>query len=335
MSGHIVFVRFFLDFTPDFPSHRFDRLNGDAFRDAFDTVAKEWLSKPENRKHFRMYRSKEEKRRIERNDLRRSWIQFTGMDSKSLAEIMLPKPRRVPDFWEIAEAADWTCPKGFETTYGVSDRYPVNRYESKEDADLAAAALNERLGELSRATYEKGDWDNDDIWSASNPRYFVVAESELSRVELVTAREKLQRIRDTAVGNVSLEEAFLRLFWPFSLPTLEQIDELAQSEARSNGRPVSDQSADEGEQSWLSDTDLYLLGILANAQEPLQARALSSKAGCSEAYVRQRISGVKGRKGLKAKGLVEAIPPNRGYQITATGRTRLATVNRSNSSDQS
>lgn len=224
MSGHLVFVRFFLDFTPDFPAHRFDHLSTDALGRAFEAVAREWLRDPDNQKRFRVYEAEQEKLRAETNDLRRRWNRWVRGDARSLAEILIPKRTGKPGFWEVAEAAGWTCPKGFGTSHGVSERWPVAWYEPRPAADLAAAALNARLGEHSRATYKKDRWSDDDRWRATNPRFFVVAEADLSRVEVVAATERLRRMAGPVVGSPTLEEGILRLFWPMIGPTLEQVD---------------------------------------------------------------------------------------------------------------
>ena len=77
--------------------------------------------------------------------------------------------------------------------HGITPRYPLARFETKEFADHAAAALQERVAELSRATYAKRQWSNvDRLLAEANPHFVVVAEKELSRPELSTAREKIR-----------------------------------------------------------------------------------------------------------------------------------------------
>jgi hypothetical protein len=101
----------------------------------------------------------------------------------------------------------------------------VARFDFKETADDAVAALHARVAELAQSANAQQDRDElDVVLRLANPRFFVVGESELSRAELATTREKIQRLRGPNAGTASVEERFLRVYWPRINPTLVVID---------------------------------------------------------------------------------------------------------------
>jgi DNA-binding response OmpR family regulator len=113
----------------------------------------------------------------------------------------------------------------------MSKRYPVARFASKEDAEAAVAALQDRVAELARAAYAKVDWtDTENVHATVNPRFVVVGEAELARSDLAVVRAKLNRLQGPGSAEQPLEEALLRFFLPKISSTLEQIAALMHSD---------------------------------------------------------------------------------------------------------
>lgn len=106
---------------------------------------------------------------------------------------------------------------------GITRRYPVARFDTKRRADDAAAALQARVSELARSAYAKPHWNDEDFFlTVANPRFIVVADTELTGSELATTREKVQRITKPAGEHQSSEEGLTRFYLPKISGTLEQ-----------------------------------------------------------------------------------------------------------------
>ena len=139
-------------------------------------------------------------------------------------------PGGPPSFQEIAHVAGWLHASVFGDWFpphGISAFYPVTRFDAQDVAENAAVAIQSRVAELAAATFHKVRRNDDDrLFASVNPRFVVVAETELSLGELAKAREQLQRVEDAASGNVALEEGFVRFYLPKIRPTLDQIKAL-------------------------------------------------------------------------------------------------------------
>jgi hypothetical protein len=228
MSGGIVFVRFFPGYTTSFLFDRFVRLKDDAIGGAVEALCKEWWRKPSNRRRVQTSRTEMELRQ-------REWAQGAlarpgknwCVPGAAASEVANAPAKRIgtPSFEEIAAVAGWVCPTASaDFPHGISPRYPVARFNTKEDAEAAVVALQERVAELARAAYAKHHWgDEDDLLATANPRFFVVAEEDLSRPELATARERIKRLNGPAGEHQSPEEGLLRFYLTRIGATLEQV----------------------------------------------------------------------------------------------------------------
>jgi hypothetical protein len=160
--------------------------------------------------------------------------------------------------------------------YGVSNRYPLESYSTRELAGDAVTALRARLAESAvgaRTTvYSNGRWvrvDDADPRAApragsteaeagtrttvdnnaqalflhhANPRVVAVEDTLLSRAELANAREQIQRLKKPIAGAPTTEEQFVRAYWPTIGPTLEQVGAL-RSPPRAERKPRWDADA--------------------------------------------------------------------------------------------
>ena len=76
------------------------------------------------------------------------------------------------------------------------------------------------LGQLK----EKAHWTDEDIFIISaNPRFAAVAQNALSRSELATVREKINRLSSPSSQNQTWEEGLLRFYLPKIEGTLQQL----------------------------------------------------------------------------------------------------------------
>jgi hypothetical protein len=237
MLGHIVFVRFFLGYSEPFPFERFVHLNDNEIKGALEALRKEWLSEPANVRRL-------EASRLELEERQRTWSQSflarPGRQSVVPGGLpsgvkVQPSQRGEPSFDEIASLAGWrllqmSCG---DSDHGITHRYPVAEFSTKEDADAAAEALRDTVGELARGAYAKHHWKegSDEYLNATaNPRFIVVAESKLSRSEMARANVRMGRLDGPVGEQLSPEEALLRFFLPKLLATLDQLKALFASE---------------------------------------------------------------------------------------------------------
>jgi hypothetical protein len=244
MPGYFVFVRFFFGYSNSFPFEQFANVkDGDLVRVA-EAFGKRWWSKPANRRRLQTARAKWvrewKKRRKEQEAKVREWkqgelagpgVNWLLPDTERSKAPPKPKAPTVrtgaPNFQEIANLEGWRVPHGFilDWLHDISNRYPVAHFNRKGLAVAAAAALQDRVVELAKATWGKQPWsDGDDLLALLNPRFSVVVDRELSRAESATATEQLQRINGPVSANPTSEEGFLRFYWPLIRPTMEQFD---------------------------------------------------------------------------------------------------------------
>jgi hypothetical protein len=234
MPGYVVFVRFFLGYTESFPFDCFVHLKDDAIAGAVEALRKDWWSKPANRKRVQASRRELASRR-------KDWAQ--GILARPGRNLCLPgatvsnadgqqaEETGPASFEEIVAAAGWRCSAPDGLAHGITPRYPVAQFDTKELADDAAAAVRERVKELAEAAYAKTPWsEEDELFGTANPHFVVVGETELSRPELAHARERISRIRGPVAGPVSLQEGLLRFYWPKIQETLAQLQADQQQE---------------------------------------------------------------------------------------------------------
>jgi uncharacterized protein YukE len=226
MTGHFVFVRFFLDYTKCFPFERFLHLDDGDIHRAVEALCREWLSEPANAARLQELRQLRERQRQEvlwsspRYD-RTTTIRFSAPAK--------PDIESQASFEEVALVAGWGKPTRYgDWNFGISRRYPVARFDRNEDAAAAAVAIQERVTELARSACAKDRVTDQDRWLRSaNPRFFVVTAKQLPRAEFVMTLERLHRLNGPAGAHQCPEEAFLRLFLPMIRSTLAQVEALS------------------------------------------------------------------------------------------------------------
>jgi hypothetical protein len=212
MPGHVLFVRFF-KFIEPFPFGRFFRVSDDGLGNAAESLRREWWRSPANRARYRKYE-------IDRQKRIRQWEQGALARPGINWLVAAPAPsaanqNRQPSLQEIAEAAGWHGSALGDWPLGISCRYPIAHFDEKKRADVAAAVLQERVKELAQSAYTRTDsGDEDLILASANPRFFVVAEADLSDAEQATVREKIDRLDSPTPGIATQEEVLLRFYMP-------------------------------------------------------------------------------------------------------------------------
>ncbi|HEV3436966.1 MAG TPA: hypothetical protein VG122_06385 [Gemmata sp.] len=232
MPGHIVFVRFFIGYRSSFPYDRFTCLKDDAVGAAIEALRQEWWTEPANRARFVTWRQEREQQRIEtdillgRRNQRPPPIDANVQNFSVLIPPSFGEVRQAPPFLDIATVAGWRQLQSEEfPPHCISPRYPVARYETKERADVAVAALQARVIELALGA--EGTLDRNPLavlLREANPRFVIVGEPELSPSEVVTTGEQIQRLRSSVVGTPTLQERYLREYWHLIQPILDRID---------------------------------------------------------------------------------------------------------------
>jgi hypothetical protein len=230
MPSHFVFVRFFLGYSDPFPFERFTHLNDEEINGALEVLRKEWLAHPANAKTIEVSRRQQKRRLREWMRSCPAWPGRAAAVSSGLAKgaEVQPLPTGEPTMDEVAALAGWGAVQMRlgDSDHGITCRYPLARFSTKEYADAAAEALRGTVDELARSAYAKHHWSDDDpcYWHATaNPRFVVVAEEKLSRAERARAYSRLQRLDEPAGEAVPPEEALLRFFLPKLRATLDQI----------------------------------------------------------------------------------------------------------------
>ena len=236
MAGYVIFVRFFVAYTPSFPFDCFVHLKDEDVKGAVETLCQAWWSEPANRTRFEAWRIDTQRRRIE-SEVQLCGRFYQGAPIPALPpgnvqclSVMVPPAAglrvQMPSLIEIATCVGWRKWYSEEfLPHCISPRFPVARFDTKELADDAATALQARVLELASGADATHNRDGRAVLFASaNPRFVVVGEMELSRPELVTAREQIQRLRGPVSGTPTVEERFLRGYWPLIQRTLETIE---------------------------------------------------------------------------------------------------------------
>lgn len=298
MSGYVVFVRFFPGYTESFPFQRFANLNDDDIKGAVDALRKEWWKDPANRRQVQVSRKETEERVREWNQaaLARPGVNRSLPWQEAPEGAGAPALRTgTPSLEEVAVVAGWGTPMASEDLpYGISRRYPVALFKAKEDADAAAAALQERVAELARATWAQQTWSAEDGWLAlANPRFGVVEEAQLSRATLATARERIQRVHGPAGEHQTLDEALLRFYLPKIGATLEQVrDAASAADGLGKNQPV--------DTAVLLPEDTTILVVLSQAGRAL----LFSEICRNAAGLVRKMATEKGHGAAQQAGLV-------------------------------
>lgn len=238
MSGHIVFVRFFLGYSDSFPFDRFLRLpdGSGAIEAAMEALRKEWWRKRANQNRYAESQAELEGRRRKWREValaqpsRNTHLPWSDCPD---GDEPLPKRTGTPSFEEVARVAGWwdgtTCGG---MVFGISRRYPVARFDTEDAASIAAAALQERVAELTRSTFTEERLSEGSIWLASaNPHFVVVAEDQLQPVELHGVRERVRGLDSPGGKHQPAEEACLRAYWHMIRPTLEEITAIPPTDA--------------------------------------------------------------------------------------------------------
>lgn len=230
MPAHFVFVRFFVFYHDPFPFDRILTLKDDEVGPVLEKLRDEWLAVPENERELTRDRN-EQRKRIEewnRGAVARPGMNYVlpGGNAKRTRKEREPEPKPSTD--EVFAIAGWaSASSSAPFTHGISRRYPMALFESKDAADATCKALQFKADDIARAARGRGaSKDADYFIATSNPRFYVIAEADLAPGEIFTVREKIERLCRPRKKNVSAEEAFLRLY----LPELQRILELSRAD---------------------------------------------------------------------------------------------------------
>lgn len=239
MPGHIVAVRFFAGYTSSFPYDAFDGLRDEEVEGAAEALRQKWWNDSDNRRRFNALWNSIDRGPLDTSRLRE--LLKIPVFEQTTQRCPLPATtaawgkERPPDFLAIATAAGWRfVAVGDFLPYCISDRYPLVRFDDRQDADDAVSALHARIVEVDRAAEaQMGPYKAGVLLCASNPRFTVVGEAELSRPDLARAREQILRLRRPVQGIPTETERCMRTCWSVLEPTLEQIEVVCASKARS------------------------------------------------------------------------------------------------------
>lgn len=121
MPDHILFVRFFLDYSKSFPFEQFDQIADAAIANAVEALCKEWWSDPKNKKLLQASRKETAKRLKEWNEGALAWpgrnLDVPGNEASS-ADDPRVNLREVPSF-EVPTAF-FRCFRGRAISAGIS-----------------------------------------------------------------------------------------------------------------------------------------------------------------------------------------------------------------------
>jgi hypothetical protein len=200
MTKHIVVVRFFFDWPVDYPFERVVNLKDEEFGPAVKAIDKE--------------RAKLQRKRDKQQGIKRPTVK-----EWNAAALAMPSDRSVPRQEERT-----TQEAGRRQSPNVFARYPVAMCESKNVADAVCKALQNRVNELKSGALAKTRLDNESMhFAITNPWFSVVAVTDLAPDEMISVRDKLDRLFEPLGQIPTYEEAFLHPY----LPEIKRILELS------------------------------------------------------------------------------------------------------------
>jgi hypothetical protein len=200
MARHVLFVRFFLEYSETFPYDRVLSLPDSDVRAALEQLRDEKWADPN-------VQSENAKIESELSKRRKQWAKATGRPAKNSPS--------VPDLPDVFRIAEWgggnSAAPGLE--YGVSRRYALAICDDEQTAASACHALRSRADELARGAVSKGRLHGEDLTFASaNPHFFASRFEDLPLDQQISAREQISRL-DGPSKNPAIEEGLLRTFW--------------------------------------------------------------------------------------------------------------------------
>jgi hypothetical protein len=223
----IGFVRFFSGYSRSFPFDLVIHLKDEVIGSAIESLGNDWWENPDNQLRYHKEKAELEKRQKQWNAGILARPGVSGLVPGQVPKNSRKKKTRQeskPTLEEIISAAGWRGPwKAFD--HGVSSRFPVAFFKTKALAEIAVEALQNRVEELARSAQQRQD-DRSITFAEANPRFFAVAENELSPAERVSVYERIRRVYAAAGKNQPLEEGLLRIFLPEIQGTLEQVQEV-------------------------------------------------------------------------------------------------------------
>jgi hypothetical protein len=237
MSGHIVFMRFFPGASPSFPYNRFSQVSDTSIKDIEDTLRDEWWADPAHQELVEAARrdavraERARKRRVqewkEGGLANPTWSRHIpnkpAQSPSANRKTNFPLKGEIPTFREICPLAGWgtlDASWGFESA--ISHRFAVYRAKRAEDAEPISETLQRQSDELCRSFSARIRWNDEAVFFATiNPRFSNVTVTELADSDRNIAELQLRRLLGPNDGYSSLEERFVRLFWPHMLSVFE------------------------------------------------------------------------------------------------------------------
>jgi hypothetical protein len=155
MSAYFVFVRFFPGYPGFFPFDRFAHLRDQDIAAAAEDLRLEWWRNPKNRRAFQ---KKELETRKSLEERRTEWQasvlarpgtnQLKPVSGATVDPDQAKRARtEIPSLEEIPFVAGWGQPMSSKALlYGISRWQPVAHFDTKDTAEVATAALQEKNG---------------------------------------------------------------------------------------------------------------------------------------------------------------------------------------------
>lgn len=219
MNGYIVFVRFFPNCREAFPYDRIANLRDDEVDQALEELRRAWWAISKNRREFRRQQNLLRKRIKEWN---RGALPMPGVNltlpwaSDDRLEPNRPRHLTEPTTAEVFDAARWGNPSN------ISHRYPLALFRKQRSAESARRALELRVIELAEAALNKTPFRDEDIFfTAVNPRFSVVAVTDLDSQQIITVQDQIERLSRPVSKTPSKEEAYVRGYLPEIGPLLK------------------------------------------------------------------------------------------------------------------
>lgn len=200
MSKHIVFVRFFPDFSEPFPFERFACLSDSEVTGELEKLRLEELAdvaKQRERKRARRLRKQAIVDWANAHSLGKDWL------AQALRNCSADQP--------ISEIAN-----------RILNRYPLAVFRTKELAEIVSTSLKEKVARLKRAALETNPFQGDAVFfEMANPWFAVIAEADLTSDQKLTVPTQIDRLFQADTKAISREEGFLRKYLPELKPILD------------------------------------------------------------------------------------------------------------------
>jgi hypothetical protein len=118
-----------------------------------------------------------------------------------------------PDLFQPIESIEYRKMTQTADLDGTSTTCAVGQFPTQESAENQATLLQERVAELVALMDRKPSWNDKDLFLATaNPRFFVMAEEELSEDEMDMAKDSINWLNKPSTIHRTDKESALRLW---------------------------------------------------------------------------------------------------------------------------